>query len=156
MRIKHAHPGAPRPRQRFMRPDDARLQIERAIALHEATFGSRPVGHVAVGRLGVGRGGRADRRGRAAAGSPPTRTSWRVRSNVPIGDRPDLLYRPYRVGDAGPVALFRDHAMSDRIGFHYQSWDPVRRGERLHRATSATPAGGFREATGGEVAHRVR
>jgi hypothetical protein len=45
--------------------------------------------------------------------------------NVPIANRPDLLYRPYRVGEGGPVALFRDHAMSDRIGFTYQSWDPV-------------------------------
>ena len=39
-----AHPGAPRPRQRFVRPGDARMQIDRAIALHEATFGSRPHG----------------------------------------------------------------------------------------------------------------
>src|SRR6185436_11790052 len=27
-----------------------------------------------------------------------------------------------RIGERGPVALFRDHAMSDRIGFQYQSW----------------------------------
>jgi hypothetical protein len=37
--------------------------------------------------------------------------------------RPELLYRPYRIGERGPVVLFRDHAMSDRIGFHYQAWD---------------------------------
>ena len=52
--------------------------------------------------------------------------------------RPELLYRPYRIGDAGPVALFRDHALSDRIGFHYQSWDARRRGGRFRRAASAT------------------
>src|ERR1044072_2913256 len=39
-----ACPGSPRPQQRFQRPDDAKLQIDRAIALHEATFGSRPLG----------------------------------------------------------------------------------------------------------------
>ena len=50
---QHAHPGAPRPRQRFTRPDDARRQIERAIAFHESTFGSRPAGHVALRRVGV-------------------------------------------------------------------------------------------------------
>ena len=40
--------------------------------------------------------------------------------------RPDLLYRPYHVqaGGARVNLLFRDHALSDRIGFHYQSWEP--------------------------------
>ncbi len=40
--------------------------------------------------------------------------------------RPDLLYRPYEVQTGGARArvLFRDHVLSDRIGFVYQSWDP--------------------------------
>ncbi len=105
--------------------DDARLQIDRAIALHEATFGSRPPGAVAVGRFGVGRRRGAGRATPASAGSRPTRTSWRGRLGVPVGGRPDLLYRPYRIGESGPVVLFRDHAMSDRIGFQYQSWEPL-------------------------------
>lgn len=36
---------------------------------------------------------------------------------------PEVLYRPYRLGTDGPAAFFRDHTLSDRIGFHYQSWD---------------------------------
>jgi alpha-amylase/alpha-mannosidase (GH57 family) len=35
---------------------------------------------------------------------------------------PSYLYRPYRIqeGDASLAVVFRDHALSDRIGFHYQ------------------------------------
>ena len=119
---QRAHPGAARPRHRFQRPGDARWQIDRAIALHEATFGSRPAGmwpsegsvsDDAVALMG-------------AAGLQWIATDEDILSrslDTPLGGRPDLLYRPYRAGAAGPIVLFRDHAMSDRIGFHYQSWD---------------------------------
>ena len=41
--------------------------------------------------------------------------------------RPEALYRPYEVETGGARArvLFRDHVLSDRIGFVYQSWDPL-------------------------------
>ena len=41
-------------------------------------------------------------------------------------NRPELLYRPYKVheGDAKLRIVFRDHALSDLIGFHYQHSDP--------------------------------
>lgn len=68
-----------------------------------------------------------------------------------IGARPDLLYRPYRFGDAGPVILFRDHAMSDRIGFHYQSWDAEEAAADF--VNGVRDAGRrFNAAGGGEVA----
>ena len=37
------------------------------------------------------------------------------------------MYRPYRVGEGGKelAIVFRDHALSDGIGFHYQRNDPV-------------------------------
>jgi alpha-amylase/alpha-mannosidase (GH57 family) len=39
---------------------------------------------------------------------------------------PDRMYRPYRVEEEGAALsiVFRDHALSDRIGFHYQRSDP--------------------------------
>jgi hypothetical protein len=39
-------------------------------------------------------------------------------------DQPELLYRPYRVGaaDRGVACGFRDHTLSDLIGFSYASW----------------------------------
>ena len=76
-------------------PDDARLQIERAIAFHEATFGSRPAGMWPSEGSVSDEAVSADRRRRASTGSPPTRTSCRARSNTPLAT-PDLLYRPYR------------------------------------------------------------
>jgi hypothetical protein len=38
--------------------------------------------------------------------------------------RAELLYRPWRYGD-GPVLLFRDHDLSDRIGFAYATRAPA-------------------------------
>ena len=145
---QHAQPGAPKPRQRFTRPEDARLQIERAITFHEATFGSRPSGmwpsegsvsDEAVALMG-------------AAGLTWIATDEDILSrSLKMPMRPELLYRPYRVGANGPVALFRDHAMSDRIGFQYQSWDA---GAAAADFVEHVRAAGrrFADAGGGEVA----
>ena len=145
---QHAQPGAPKPRQRFTRPEDARLQIERAITFHEATFGSRPSGmwppegsvsDEAVALMG-------------AAGLKWIATDEDILSrSLKMPMRPELLYRPYRVGANGPVALFRDHAMSDRIGFQYQSWDA---GAAAADFVEHVRAAGrrFAAAGGGEVA----
>jgi alpha-amylase/alpha-mannosidase (GH57 family) len=40
---------------------------------------------------------------------------------------PDQMYRPYKVAEAGHelAIVFRDHALSDMIGFHYQRSDPI-------------------------------
>jgi hypothetical protein len=40
-------------------------------------------------------------------------------------EQPETLYRPYRVGRDATVACgFRDHTLSDLIGFTYASWSP--------------------------------
>ena len=40
-------------------------------------------------------------------------------------EQPDILYRPDRVGRESTVACgFRDHTLSDLIGFTYASWSP--------------------------------
>jgi alpha-amylase/alpha-mannosidase (GH57 family) len=145
---QHAHPGAPKPRQRFQRPDDARLQIDRAIAFHEATFGSRPSG------MWPSEGSVSDESVAliASAGLKWIATDEDILArSLRTAMRPELLYRPYRVGEAGPVALFRDHAMSDRVGFQYQSWDA--RAAAADFVEHVRAAGRrFVEAGGGEVA----
>jgi alpha-amylase/alpha-mannosidase (GH57 family) len=145
-----ANPGAPGPRQRFARPDDARLQIERAVALHESTFGARPSG------MWPSEGSVSDQSVAliAAAGLQWIATDEDILSRslgTPLGGRPDLLYRPYKIGDAGPVVLFRDHAMSDRIGFQYQSWDPAAAAADFVAEVRAAGQR-FSDAGGGEVA----
>jgi alpha-amylase/alpha-mannosidase (GH57 family) len=143
-----AHPRSGKPRKRFTRPGDARLQIDRAIAFHEATFGSPPAGmwpsegsvsNEAVAMM-------------AAAGIEWIATDEDILSrSLEMPMRPDLLYRPYRIGERGPVALFRDHAMSDRIGFHYQSWNADAAAADFVGQVRAAGRR-FAQAGGGEVA----
>jgi alpha-amylase/alpha-mannosidase (GH57 family) len=147
---QRAHPQAPRPQHHVRRPEDARLQITRAMDFHEAVFGQRPAGmwpsegsvsDEAISLMG-------------AAGLSWIATDEDILSRslgTPLGDRPDLLYRPYRVGGSGPMALFRDHGLSDRVGFQYQSWDPVAAAEDFI-AHVRLAGSRFRDAGGGEVA----
>jgi alpha-amylase/alpha-mannosidase (GH57 family) len=143
-----AHPGAARPRVPFARPDDARLQIDRAIAFHEKAFGQRP------GGMWPSEGSVSDQAVQliAEAGLTWIATDEDILSrSLRQPMRPDLLYRPYRIGDSGPIALFRDHALSDRIGFHYQSWDAQAAADDfIARVRDAGRR--YAEATGGEVA----
>jgi alpha-amylase/alpha-mannosidase (GH57 family) len=143
-----AHPRATRPGVRFARPDDARLQIDRAIAFHARTFGRRPRG------MWPSEGSVSDESVRliAEAGLEWFATDEDILSRSlarPTG--PDVLYRPYRVGDRGPAALFRDHALSDRIGFHYRSWGAHEAAaDFLGRVREAGRR--FSESTDGDVA----
>ena len=119
------------PRQRFVHPEDAAEQLERAVACHERLFGA--------GRSGCGR-----RKGRC-------RTRWCRWSRRPgfqwmatdelilartLGitftrdgrghvEQPERLYAPYRVGGRRRqvACAFRDHVLSDLIGFTYAGWD---------------------------------
>ncbi|MDP3716877.1 MAG: glycoside hydrolase family 57 protein [Acidobacteriota bacterium] len=150
------HPGAGRPRTRFARPDDARTQIERALAFHADTFGRRPAG------MWPSEGSVSDA---AVALLAESGVTWIAtdedilarslgvalpRDEFGHALRPEILYRPYRLGAAGPVALFRDHALSDRIGFHYQSWDAgAAAADFVDRVRTAGHR--FAAATGGEV-----
>ncbi|MBN2216842.1 MAG: hypothetical protein JW719_05665 [Pirellulales bacterium] len=62
---------------------------------------------------------------------------------------PEMLYRPWRVEEQGKSVqiIFRDHAMSDQIGFHYQGYDPrhavddfLAKVEAVGRSTGANAA----------------
>ena len=59
---------------------------------------------------------------------------------------PELLYRAWKVREADHelAIVFRDHSMSDQVGFHYQRSPGPVAAARLHgqaRTRSATPAG---------------
>jgi alpha-amylase/alpha-mannosidase (GH57 family) len=116
-----AHPGSALPRGVFRRPDDAQLQLRRAFASHERVFGARPAG------VWPSEGSVSDEVLvlLARCGSRWTATDQEILARS-LG-RPvaaDDLYRPYIVDTApGIRVLFRDHRLSDVIGFEYQSWD---------------------------------
>ncbi len=50
-------------------------------------------------------------------------------------EQPERLYTPYRIRVAGAEVscVFRDHVLSDLIGFTYSGWDARERGRRLRR-----------------------
>jgi len=126
------HPEARRPRQRFMHPDDAAEQLARAVACHERLFGHRPSG------LWPSEGSVSDAMVPLAAGAG---FRWMATDELILArtqgaglnrdageqlEEPERLYTPYQIeaGGARIGCAFRDHALSDRIGFVYSGWPP--------------------------------
>lgn len=119
---RRAHPQSSLPRQLFARPDHAEEQVRRALAFHRDLFGSAPAGVwpsegsvsddtvTLLARLGC-RWIATDEE--VLARSRQERLSARS------------LYQPYEVGPDGASirCLFRDHWLSDLVGFVYQSWE---------------------------------
>jgi alpha-amylase/alpha-mannosidase (GH57 family) len=109
-------------------PDDVNQQIQRAADFHQQVFGQKPrglwpsEGSVCQGIIPA----------IAKAGIEWIATDEEILScstdgwvsRDPNGHlrNPEMLYRPWRVEEAGRSLqmVFRDHAMSDQIGFHYQ------------------------------------
>ena len=140
-----ANPSTPLPQPAFLHPEDACEQLVRARRYHERVFGQPPAGlwpsegsvsdqalaiaaeqgfrwfatdEGVLGRtLGVGFG-------RDAAGVP---------ANA------DRLYAPLRVRLGGHeiTGIFRDHYLSDLIGFVYSRMDATAAAEDLHRRIRA-------------------
>lgn len=102
-------------------PDDARRQVEEALALVERELGSRPRGlwpsEGALSREAVDL--------LASCGIDWTASDEQLLAESQP-DRPADAGRPWtQAGAAGsPVLAFRDHDLSDRIGFSYALADP--------------------------------
>jgi len=124
------HPTSRMPRERFRRPGDAAEQLSRAVALHQRLFGRRPDGlwpsEGSVSDEMVPLVAAAGFRWMATDEEILAKTMRRELARDGYGqvDQPELLYRPYRVGHEGRqvVCGFRDHVVSDLIGFSYASW----------------------------------
>jgi alpha-amylase/alpha-mannosidase (GH57 family) len=126
------HPQSRMPRERFQRPEDAFEQLTRAVALHERLFGRRPDGvwpsEGSVSDDMVPLVSRAGFKWMATDEAILSRSINRAFTRDGAGnvEQPEDLYRAYRVGASGlSVACgFRDHTISDLIGFSYASWPP--------------------------------
>ena len=125
---REAMPHVELPGYRDGYPDDAEVHVRRAVESHRDHFGLAPRGMwpsegsvcqamlpllarngiewIATDEeiLGCSTGGKVARDGRGHV------------------HRPDLLYRSWKVAEAGHelAIVFRDHALSDQVGFHYQ------------------------------------
>jgi len=150
-----SHPGVRLPHRRFRHPEDARDQLRAAIALHEKVFGRRPVGlwpsegSVSDAVLGLA----------AAEGFKWAATDEGVLGRtLSLGFQRQLdgtvthggeLYRPHRfaAGDREISVFFRDHELSDLIGFVYSRMDAHRAAADLHsRVHAAARSTGDRPA----------
>ena len=125
---RRTHPDSPMPRQRFQHPEDASEQLIRAVTQHEQLFGSRPVG------LWPSEGSVSDAVMplAAAAGFEWLATDELIlartegfdfgRDALGVVNYPERLYVPYRIGSSGVACAFRDHGLSDLVGFVYSGW----------------------------------
>ena len=117
-----AHPQSTIPRSLFARPADSVQQVESALEFHHRLFGAKPLG------VWPSEGSLSDEvvEQLHRVGCRWTATDEQILARsifAPLSA--EALYRPYEIGsDAQTVrCLFRDHTLSDMIGFTYQSWD---------------------------------
>jgi alpha-amylase/alpha-mannosidase (GH57 family) len=123
--VRHARrsrPEAPLPAEPFAAPEDASAQIERALARHAQVFGTRPRGMwPSEGSVSPEAAALAARAGVRWLATDEG-VLW---ASLPQEQRTrERLYRPWTLATAaGDIALlFRDHELSDRIGFVYSRW----------------------------------
>jgi alpha-amylase/alpha-mannosidase (GH57 family) len=122
-------PSALIPERPFCFPEDARVQLEEAVAAHERAFGARPRGvWPSEGAVSPEAADAIRQAGLLWFASDEGVLARSIGQDLHRDEagalvRPDLLYRPYRLTN-GAIAIFRDHVLSDRIGFAYGGMDP--------------------------------
>ena len=126
-------PGTPLPSPALVAPEDAREQLARAAQAHAARFGKKPLGlWPPEGAVGSSVAPMIAEAGFSWFASDETILARSLgvhieRDNGGYVKNPAILYQPYWVDCGGRkrvAAIFRDHALSDRIGFVYQGMDP--------------------------------
>jgi len=138
-----ANPGTPLPRRAYRQPEDVREQLRRARDYHERVFGAKPAG------LWPSEGSVSDQALAIAAeegfqwfgtdegvlGRTLNVGFFRDATGIPANA--DRLYRPWRLQvsgnpEKGITGLFRDHQLSDLIGFVYSRMDQKSAAADLH------------------------
>ena len=140
-----SHPGVKLPRRTFRHPEDARGQLRAAIGLHERVFGSRPHGlwpsegsiSDEVLRLATEEGFAWAATDEGVLGRSLQVGFYRQGDGTVAGG--NELYRPHRfaAGDRAISLFFRDHQLSDLIGFVYSRMDPNAAAADLHQRIKA-------------------
>jgi alpha-amylase/alpha-mannosidase (GH57 family) len=140
-----SNPGTPLPNPAFRHPEDAREQLLRARDFHERTFGQAPQGlwpsegSVSDAALGI-----AADLGFAWAATDEgvlgrTLNVGFGRDGEGVPDNAAMLYAPWRMRVDGRdiVCFFRDHYLSDLVGFVYTRMDSADGAADLHRRLRA-------------------
>jgi alpha-amylase/alpha-mannosidase (GH57 family) len=145
-----AMPKNPMPHPPFRYPQDAEKQVQMAVEAYQNWFGREPrgmwpsEGSVSADLVPI----------LARAGIKWIATDEEIlarstgihlsRDAGGVLEQPDLLYRPYSLPcrDGSVAAIFRDHSLSDRIGFHYRRMEAKYAADdfmgRLHRIHQRT------------------
>lgn len=136
-----ANPHTPLPFPAFRHPEDAREQLERARAYHERVFGSPPAGvwpsegSVSDEALEIAMelGFQWFATDEGVLGRTRNAGFWRDASGYP--ENAADLYTPWKlVKPKGAMSgFFRDHYLSDLVGFVYSRMDAGAAAEDLHR-----------------------
>jgi len=146
---RQAIPKLPLPETGFRYPEDARWQVAKALERHAERFGRKPAGlwpsegsvSEEVARLVIEQGIRWI--------ATDEEILWRT---LRTGRSAELLYRPHLIRrDHGQTAIiFRDHELSDLIGFVYSRWHPavavqdfVQRLAGIHQRLASSPVPGL-------------
>ncbi len=114
-------------------PEDAALQLRRAVDFHRQIFGESPKGmwpaEGSVCQSMIPYLAQEGIRWMATDEGILHRSTQGFISRDSEGNvqNPDRMYRPYQVSEGTHQLsiVFRDHVLSDRIGFHYQRSDPA-------------------------------
>ncbi len=129
--VREAMPDCPLHDSWAKNPEDARTQVEKAITFFEQRFGHKPKG------MWPSEGSVSQE---VAKLLKETGIEWfasdeeilarsigqQLRANSDTHPANECLYLPYATLDGqGPTMLFRDHRLSDLIGFRYATWDPM-------------------------------
>jgi alpha-amylase/alpha-mannosidase (GH57 family) len=144
---KEASPHLSIPPVAFRHPEDGAEQIRQAMESHRARFGRQPQGvwppEGAVGQAVLPLLERQVRWLASDEGILAQSLGTEIaRDGYGHVSNPQILYQPYRVGEAQSLSiLFRDRALSDRIGFVYKHWAGKEAAEdlvgRLHHIREA-------------------
>jgi alpha-amylase/alpha-mannosidase (GH57 family) len=134
-------PGLPLPQNRFRHPEDAREQLTRGLDLHEKVFGIRPKGvwpsegsvseEVLAIAHSLGIQWMATDEGVLGRSSG----AYFARDNsgrlpAPLGEKLYNIHR-YENGSSVMHMVFRDHTISDLIGFVYSGMPPANAAQHL-------------------------
>jgi alpha-amylase/alpha-mannosidase (GH57 family) len=130
---REAMPDVKLPRYAGGYPEDAAVHVRRAVEKHTQTFGKPPHGMwPAEGSVCQAMLPLLGQHGIRWIATDEEILSASTHGFVSRDNRghlrnPDQMYRPYKVtaGSHELSIVFRDHALSDMIGFHYQRSEPV-------------------------------
>ena len=128
-------PGSLKTKQQYRHPEDARTQIQKALDYMEQTFGKRPLGMwPSEGSVSPEAAGIFHELGLKWIATDEGVLFHSIEHTKDIAaQRGQILYQPYSVNTANHDGgksreklqmVFRDHSLSDAIGFIYARMDP--------------------------------